>query len=39
MSGTCYEKFRPAKRNNPQALDLDLARRPWDRSAQLLGIG
>ncbi|MGN9784577.1 SDR family NAD(P)-dependent oxidoreductase [Nonomuraea sp. ZG12] len=36
-SGTYYEKRRPAKRVNPQALDADLALRLWDRSQQLLG--
>jgi NAD(P)-dependent dehydrogenase (short-subunit alcohol dehydrogenase family) len=35
-SGTYYEKNKQAKRNNPQALDLDLARKLWDRSAELL---
>lgn len=37
ISGTYYEKRKPAKRNNPQALDTDLARRLWDRSEELLG--
>ncbi len=37
ISGTYYEKRKPAKRNNPQALDADLARRLWDRSEELLG--
>jgi NAD(P)-dependent dehydrogenase (short-subunit alcohol dehydrogenase family) len=37
QSGTYYEKHKPARRNNPQALDPDLARRLWDRSADLLG--
>ncbi|HME67340.1 MAG TPA: hypothetical protein VKG61_20805 [Streptosporangiaceae bacterium] len=32
-----YEKHKPARRNNPQALDPDLARQLWDRSAELLG--
>jgi NAD(P)-dependent dehydrogenase (short-subunit alcohol dehydrogenase family) len=36
-SGTYYEKKKPAKRNNPQALDPDLARTLWDRSAELVG--
>ncbi|KRC51933.1 short-chain dehydrogenase [Leifsonia sp. Root227] len=36
QSGTYYEKRRPARRNNPQALDTDLARQLWDRSEQLL---
>jgi NAD(P)-dependent dehydrogenase (short-subunit alcohol dehydrogenase family) len=37
VSGTYYVKRKPAKRNNPQALDADLAARLWDRSEQLLG--
>ncbi|MEU3985147.1 SDR family NAD(P)-dependent oxidoreductase [Streptomyces sp. NPDC026672] len=37
VSGTYYEKRRPARRTNPQAGDDDLARRLWDRSAELLG--
>jgi NAD(P)-dependent dehydrogenase (short-subunit alcohol dehydrogenase family) len=37
ISGTYYEKRKPAKRNNPQALDADLARQLWDRSEELLG--
>jgi NAD(P)-dependent dehydrogenase (short-subunit alcohol dehydrogenase family) len=37
ISGTYYEKRKAAKRNNPQALDADLARRLWDRSEELLG--
>ncbi|MBF8192796.1 SDR family NAD(P)-dependent oxidoreductase [Nonomuraea sp. K274] len=36
ISGTYYEKRKPAKRNNPQALDADLARELWDRSEALL---
>jgi NAD(P)-dependent dehydrogenase (short-subunit alcohol dehydrogenase family) len=36
-SGTYYEKNRPARRTSPQALDPDLARVLWDRSAGLLG--
>ncbi|MFF5262563.1 SDR family NAD(P)-dependent oxidoreductase [Actinomadura viridis] len=36
VSGTYYEKRKPARRNNPQALDADLARRLWDRSEQLV---
>jgi NAD(P)-dependent dehydrogenase (short-subunit alcohol dehydrogenase family) len=35
-SGAYYEKRKPAKRINPQALDTDLARRLWDRSEELL---
>jgi NAD(P)-dependent dehydrogenase (short-subunit alcohol dehydrogenase family) len=34
--GTYYEKRKPARRNNPQALDDDLARQLWDRSEQLI---
>jgi NAD(P)-dependent dehydrogenase (short-subunit alcohol dehydrogenase family) len=37
VSGTYYEKRKPARRNNPQALDADLARQLWERSEQLLG--
>jgi NAD(P)-dependent dehydrogenase (short-subunit alcohol dehydrogenase family) len=37
QSGTYYEKHKPARRNNPQALDPDLARELWARSAELLG--
>lgn len=37
VSGTYYEKRKPARRNNPQALDADLARQLWDRSERLLG--
>ncbi|GID28342.1 short-chain dehydrogenase [Paractinoplanes brasiliensis] len=36
QSGTYYEKKRPARRNNPQALDPALARELWDRTAALL---
>jgi NAD(P)-dependent dehydrogenase (short-subunit alcohol dehydrogenase family) len=36
-SGTYYERRKPAKRHNPQALDADLAAAIWDRSEQLLG--
>jgi NAD(P)-dependent dehydrogenase (short-subunit alcohol dehydrogenase family) len=36
-SGTYYEKRKPARRSNPQALDAELATQLWDRSAQLLG--
>lgn len=38
VSGTYYEQHKPARRNNPQALDADLARQLWDRSEQLLGV-
>ena len=37
QSGAYYEKNKPARRNNPQALDPDLARQLWDRSAELVG--
>lgn len=36
VSGAYYERGQPARRNNPQALDDDLARRLWDRTEQLL---
>ncbi|GAB3448868.1 SDR family oxidoreductase [Streptomonospora sediminis] len=36
-SGAYYEKRKPAKRENPQVHDADLARRLWDRSEELLG--
>lgn len=36
VSGTYYEKFKPARRNNPQALDDNLARQLWERSESLL---
>jgi NAD(P)-dependent dehydrogenase (short-subunit alcohol dehydrogenase family) len=38
QSGAYYEKARPARRNNPQAADADLARGLWDRSAELVGV-
>ncbi|MEO9298969.1 SDR family NAD(P)-dependent oxidoreductase [Devosia alba] len=38
ISGTYYEKFKVARRNNPQALDADLAQKLWLRSAELLGV-
>jgi NAD(P)-dependent dehydrogenase (short-subunit alcohol dehydrogenase family) len=34
-SGEYYEKHKPAKRINPQALDAELARKLWERSEQL----
>src|SRR3984957_7491040 len=37
QAGIYYEKHKPARRNNPQVLDPDLARQLWDRSAELLG--
>ena len=36
QSGQYYEKRKPARRNHPQALDRDLARELWNRSAGLL---
>lgn len=36
ISGTYYEKYKPARRTNPQANDTDLARRLWERSEELL---
>jgi len=35
-SGTYYEKHKPARRLNPQALDTSLARNLWERSEQLI---
>ncbi|MFI5613991.1 SDR family NAD(P)-dependent oxidoreductase [Amycolatopsis sp. NPDC051903] len=37
-SGAYYERGRVARRLNPQAKDDDLARRLWDRSAELVGV-
>jgi NAD(P)-dependent dehydrogenase (short-subunit alcohol dehydrogenase family) len=37
-SGAYYERGRVARRVNPQARDADLARRLWDRSAELVGV-
>ena len=37
-SGTYYENYRPARKNNPQALDVERARQLWERSEQLLGL-
>ncbi|WP_372496803.1 SDR family NAD(P)-dependent oxidoreductase [Streptomyces shenzhenensis] len=37
VSGTYYEKHRPAKRTHPQAGDDNLARRLWERSTELVG--
>jgi hypothetical protein len=34
-SGTYYEGYKLAKRNNPQALDDALARQLWDRTEAL----
>ena len=34
-SGTYYQKRKPARRINPQALDASLARNLWERSEQL----
>lgn len=36
LSGTYYENYRPARKNNPQIFDTDLARRLWDHSEELL---
>jgi NAD(P)-dependent dehydrogenase (short-subunit alcohol dehydrogenase family) len=36
QSGTYYEGGKPARRNNPQALDADLAHRLWECSSQLV---
>jgi NAD(P)-dependent dehydrogenase (short-subunit alcohol dehydrogenase family) len=36
VSGTYYERSKPAKRNNPQALDSNLAHQLWEHSAHLL---
>jgi hypothetical protein len=33
-----YEKKKPAAKNNPQANDAELARRLWDRSAEMVGL-
>lgn len=38
QSGAYYESGRVARRVNPQARDADLARRLWDRSAELVGV-
>jgi NAD(P)-dependent dehydrogenase (short-subunit alcohol dehydrogenase family) len=38
QSGMYYEKKKPATKNNPQANDADLARRLWDRSAEMVGM-
>jgi NAD(P)-dependent dehydrogenase (short-subunit alcohol dehydrogenase family) len=38
QSGAYYERGRIARRVNPQARDADLARRLWDRSAELAGV-
>ncbi|MEV0893912.1 SDR family NAD(P)-dependent oxidoreductase [Promicromonospora sp. MEB111] len=38
QSGAYYERGRVARRTHPQALDADLARRLWDRSAELVGV-
>ncbi|MEW2504800.1 SDR family NAD(P)-dependent oxidoreductase [Amycolatopsis sp. NPDC047767] len=37
-SGAYYERGKVARRVNPQATDDDLARRLWDRSAELVGV-
>jgi NAD(P)-dependent dehydrogenase (short-subunit alcohol dehydrogenase family) len=38
-SGTYYEKRKPARRTNPQALDDALAEWLWERSEELLSAG
>ncbi|MDR7301609.1 hypothetical protein JOF55_001790 [Haloactinomyces albus] len=38
-SGAYYEKRRPAKRISPQTRDIELARRLWNRSEELLADG
>lgn len=38
QSGAYYEGGRIARRVNPQARDADLARRLWERSAELVGV-
>jgi NAD(P)-dependent dehydrogenase (short-subunit alcohol dehydrogenase family) len=38
-SGTYYEKRKPARRSNPQALDDGLAEWLWERSETLLSAG
>ncbi|MEU4388977.1 SDR family NAD(P)-dependent oxidoreductase [Promicromonospora sp. NPDC023805] len=38
QSGAYYEGGRVARRVHPQARDADLARRLWDRSAELVGV-
>ncbi|MEU4669656.1 SDR family NAD(P)-dependent oxidoreductase [Amycolatopsis sp. NPDC023774] len=37
-SGVYYERGKPARRVNPRANDDELARRLWDRSAELVGV-
>ncbi|MBX6768989.1 MAG: hypothetical protein IRY90_17880 [Actinomadura rubrobrunea] len=39
QSGVYYEKRKPARRNNKQALDPELARELWERSAALVSAG
>lgn len=38
QSGAYYERGRVARRTHPQARDADLARRLWERSAELVGV-
>jgi NAD(P)-dependent dehydrogenase (short-subunit alcohol dehydrogenase family) len=38
QSGAYYERGRIARRTHPQARDADLARRLWERSAELVGV-
>lgn len=37
-SGGYYEKGKPSTKKNPQAKDAELARRLWERSAELVGL-
>ncbi|MCB9994681.1 MAG: SDR family NAD(P)-dependent oxidoreductase [Hyphomicrobiaceae bacterium] len=38
VSGAYYEGDRPARRENPQGLDADLAQKLWEQSLSLLGL-
>lgn len=38
LSGTYFENYRSARRNNPQALDGELARQLWALSEKILGL-
>jgi NAD(P)-dependent dehydrogenase (short-subunit alcohol dehydrogenase family) len=37
-SGDYYEKSKPSTKKSPQAKDAELARRLWERSAELVGL-
>ncbi|MFF2328651.1 MULTISPECIES: SDR family NAD(P)-dependent oxidoreductase [unclassified Streptomyces] len=39
IPGAYYEKKKLARRNNPQVVDAGLARRLWDRSTEMVGLG